>query len=86
MEHRYLKVTWMEATDGNYVGDDGLAVYVSESELYDLTMQLMHIVREAIICLALAISIEEKDRNKKKDPNTKTVSIQIDGYDDKWKI
>jgi len=85
MEHRYLKVTWMEATDGNYIGDDGLAVYVSESELYDLTMQLMHIVREAIICLALAINIEEKERKQKKGPNTKTVSIQLDGYDDQWK-
>ena len=86
MEHRYLKVTWMEATNGKYIDDDGLAVYVSESELYDLTRQLMHIVREAIICLALAISIEERDRNQKKDPNTKTVSIQIDGYDDAWKV
>lgn len=85
MEHRYLKVTWIETTDGKYIEDDGLAVYVSESELYDLTMQLMRIVREAIICLALAISIEERDRNHKKDPNTKTVSIQIDGYDDLWK-
>ena len=86
MEHRYLKVTWLEAIDDNYIGDDGLAVYISESELYDLTMQLMHIVREAIICLAFAISIEENNRNQKKDPNTKTVSIQIDGYEDKWKL
>ena len=86
MEHRYLKVTMMEATDGTYIGDDGLAVYVSESELYERTMQLMHIVREAIICLALAISIEEKNRNQKKDPNQKTVSVQIDTYDDQWKV
>lgn len=86
MEHRYLKVTWMEAMDGQYIGDDGLAVYVSESELYDLTMQLMHIVREAIICLALAISIEEKDRKERKGTSTKTIPIHIDGYDDEWKI
>ena len=71
MEHRYLKVTWLEAIDDNYIGDDGLAVYISESELYDLTMQLMHIVREAIICLAFAISIAENNRNQKKDPTRK---------------
>lgn len=76
----------MEAADDKYKGDDGLAVYVSESELYNLTMQLMHIVREAIICLTLAISIEEKIRKQKKDPSFKTVSIQIGGYDDEWKL
>ena len=45
----------------------------------------MHIAREAIICLALSVSIEEKERSQKKDPNTKSILIQIDGYDDEWK-
>lgn len=85
MEHKYLKVTWMLASDGNVIDNDGLALYVSESELYELTMQLMHIAREAIICLALSVSIEEKERSQKKDPNTKSILIQIDGYDDEWK-
>lgn len=75
----------MLASDGNVIDNDGLALYVSESELYELTMQLMHIAREAIICLALSVSIEEKERSQKKDPNTKSILIQIDGYDDEWK-
>ena len=42
-------------TDGKAVGTygeiDDLALYVTEDELFALTLELMHIVREAIICV-----------------------------------
>lgn len=85
LEHKYVKVTtgWFpDCTNGEI---DDLALYVSEDELSTLTLDLMHIVREAIICLSLCVHVEEQ---KKKDENeaSYTLTIPMMEYDDEWKL
>lgn len=57
LEHKYVKVTkgWFPERESGEIDD--LALYVSESELSMLTLELMHIVREAIICLSLCVHV-----------------------------
>lgn len=85
LEHKYVKVTngWFpERANG---GIDDLALYVTEEELSTLTIDLMHIVREAIICLTLCVYEEERKRNP--DDNGKIImSVPLMEYDDNWKI
>ena len=85
LEHKYVKVTngWLpERTNGEV---DDLALYVTEGELSALTLELMHIVREAIICLSLCVHVEEQ--KKKKENEGKLIpSMLLMEYDDEWKI
>lgn len=62
-----------------------LALYVNEAELYDLTMQLMYIVREVIICLTLCVYAEEKSREKENGDKL-VMPMPLMEYDDNWKI
>ena len=68
LEHKYVKVTndWFpERIKGEI---DDLALYIAEKELSKLTLELLHIVRETIICLSLCIHVEEqKKREGNKD-------------------
>lgn len=85
LEHKYVKVTtgWFpERTKGEI---DDLALYVTESELSSLTLELMHIVREAIICLSLCVHVEEQKR-KKENEGKFIPSMPLMEYDDDWKI
>ena len=85
LEHKYVKVTngWFpERTKGEI---DDLALYVTEGELSALTLELMHIVREAIICLSLCVHVEEQ--KKKKENEGKLIpSMLLMEYNDEWKI
>ncbi len=84
LEHKYVKVFSQDfpaQTDGEI---DGLALYVSEQELTEQTMFLLKLLRETIICLSLAVGIEEKHR-KKQSPEKITVPISIMQYADEWK-
>jgi len=84
LEHKYTKVYWDLFYDRTNGEIDDLAFYISEAELIDETMKLLHIIRETIISMVLAVGIEEKERNK---DNTKiAIPFTFDQYDDEWKI
>ena len=85
LEHKYVKVTngWFpERTHGDI---DDLALYVTEDELSALTLELMHIVREAIICLSLCVHTEE-EKKRKENENKIIPLISMMEYDDEWKL
>lgn len=85
LEHKYVKVTngWLtKRMDGEV---DDLALYITEDELSELTMDLLHIVREAIICLSLCVHIQE-EKNRKSNEGKFVPSIPLMDYDDEWKI
>lgn len=86
MEHRYIKVVWSLFSGCATDAYDDLAVYVSEDELYDSTLELMRTVREVIVCLSLSVNIEESDRKSKMDKSKKIMPMTIMGYDDQWKL
>ena len=70
--------------DEPYV-DEELTYHISEDDLYNYTLELMILVRELIIDLVLAVHVEEMRRKEKFD-NRKVLHIELDNYDDKWKI
>lgn len=85
LEHKYVKVTngWFpERTHGEV---DDLALYVTESELSSLALELMHIVREAIICLSLCVHVEEQ-KNREKNKDKLIMPMRMMEYDDGWKV
>lgn len=64
---------------------DGLALYISEKEMYDVTFMLLKILREAIINLSLCVNIaEEPKREASKDKVIMPISLM--DYEDDWKI
>ena len=84
LEHKYTKVYWDLFYDRTNGEIDNLAFYISEAELIDETMKLLHIIRETIISMVLSVGIEEKERNK---DNTKiAIPFTFDQYEDEWKI
>jgi tetratricopeptide (TPR) repeat protein len=85
LEHKYVKITKDRIPDIEKSKIDDLALYVDEEELYDLTMQLMHVVREAIICLSLSVHIEEQSREKQNGDKI-TIPVSLMEYDDSWKL
>ena len=85
LEHKYVKITngWFpERTSGEI---DDLALYLLEDELSTLTLELMHIVRETIICLSLCVHVEEQKKRKKNEGEF-IPSISMMEYDDEWKL
>ena len=86
LEHKYVKITlgmFSERIDGDI---DDLALYVSETEMYDITLKLLKIIREAILCLCLCVNIEEQKKKQNLDDINAVMSIQLMEYDDEWKI
>lgn len=84
LEHKYVKVTssFFSTTEE---WEDGLALYVSENELYDVTLELLKILREAIICLALCVNIEEIP--KREDAKDKFIlPMHLMAFEDEWKV
>lgn len=85
LEHKYVKITngWFpERTKGEV---DDLALYVTEDELSDLTLELLHIVREAIICLSLCVHVEEQKKSEQNNGKL-IMPMPLMEYDDEWKI
>ena len=65
--------------------EDGLALYVSENELYDATFELLKILREAIISLAFCVNIEEIP--KREDAKGKLIlPMSLMDFEDEWKV
>lgn len=84
LEHKYVKVTssFFNRTEK---WEDGLALYVSENELYDVTLELLKILREAIICLSLCVNIGEiPKREAAKDKLILPMSLM--DFEDEWKV
>lgn len=64
LEHKYVKIS--VPLFANYTEEygDGLALYISEAELYNVTFMLLKILREAIINLSLCVNIAENPKRK----------------------
>ncbi len=83
MEHKYTIVTWDFAINNNE--KKAPALYIDESELSEKTMELFHVVREAIICLSLSVNLEEIERQQKLGDKT-ILKMPVGKYEDDWKI
>lgn len=87
LEHRYVKIIWglFDESLANEIDDQ--AFYITESELYQETYNLLKLIREVLICLCFAVSIEEQKRKDKSDIDlSKIPKVSFIEYDDKWKI
>lgn len=85
LEHKYVKINdYHFDTDVEKYGD-GLALYVSEEELYEVTMTLLRILREAIINLSLCVNIAEIPKRKAAE-NKLVMPMYLMDYEDDWKI
>lgn len=85
LEHKYVKINdaFFDKLTEEY--GDGLALYISEKEMYDVTFMLLKILREAIINLSLCVNIaEEPKREASKDKVIMPISLM--DYEDDWKI
>ncbi len=84
LEHRYTIIT-MFTKDVNDITQNSIATYISETELYDLTFSLLKLVREAIICLSLCVSVEEEKKIEEQSADF-CPTIEIHTVDDKFKV
>ena len=69
--------------------DDEVALYITEQELSELTLELMKLVREAIICIAHSVNVEEMRRYKQlklHNDNLLTIPMFVNELDDEFKI
>lgn len=87
LEHKYVKVI-NDIWGDDYKSEkyDDLVFYVSESELYDITLNLLKILRESIICLSLCVHIEEEKKKDSLSSDTVICPINFGEYEDDWKI
>lgn len=88
LEHKYTIVTMFPNEALKHAADE-VALYITEQELSELTLELMKLVREAIICIALCVNVEEMERYKQlklnKD-NLLTIPMFVRELDDEFKI
>lgn len=85
LEHKYVKIYASFADPVLNDISDGLALYISEEELAEVTMQLLKILREAIISLSLSVNIAEKQKREEAKDNL-IVPMSLMEYEDDWKI
>ena len=88
LEHKYTIVT-MFPNEALKHADDEVALYITEQELSELTLELMKLVREAIICIALCVNVEEMKRYKQlklNDDSRLTIPMFVNELDDQIKI
>ena len=87
LEHKYVKVYWDMSPEMPDKESDDLALYVSESELKEQTLLLLKLIREILICLSLAVGIEEQKRKEAISRDEAFIPpINLMGYDDSWKV
>ncbi len=82
LEHKFVSVHIFPTKKEIKIGDDSI-YRVSEEQLIQYTMNLLKIVREAVIELIVAIRIEEHQRNYDKK---KVAHIGLNEYKDDFKI
>lgn len=85
LEHKYVKINDFFFKDQTDEFGDGLALYVSDAELYDVTFMLLKILREAIINLSLCVNIAEKPK-KDASKDKLIIPMSLMDYEDDWKI
>ena len=85
LEHKYVKIYASFADPVLNDISDGLALYISEEELAEVTMKLLKILREAIISLSLSVNIAEKPKREETKDNL-IVPMSLMEYEDDWKI
>lgn len=88
MEHKYLRILDYyeeDILDEGYTEND-FAFNLSFSDFEKLTIELLKLVREAIIQLTMIVKIEE-DKNRKEDTENMILGeIPLSKYYDEWKI
>lgn len=85
LEHKYVKIYDSFAEPILNDISDGLALYISEEELAEVTLRLLKILREAIISLSLSVNIAEKPKREETKDHL-VVSMSLMEYEDDWKI
>jgi hypothetical protein len=85
LEHKYVKV-YNDEFPARVNGEiDDMALYISETELEKMTMDILKLIREVLIYLSLAVHIEESKRYKVNDA-TYCLPVSFLKYDDNWKV
>lgn len=84
LEHKYVKINDSFIDENIEKYGDGLALYVSDKELYEVTMTLLKILREAIISLSLCVNIAEIPK-REATKNKIVIPMYLIGYEDDWK-
>jgi len=84
LEHRYTIVT-MFTKNPDEIPKNKTATYISETELYNLTFDLLKIFREAIIYLTLSVTINEAERVKTSSFD-KAITMKVHQVEDGFKI
>lgn len=85
LEHKYVKINDAFFEDKVEEYGDGLALYVSDRELYDVTFMLLKILREAIINLSLCVNIAEVPK-REASKGKLILPMQLMDYEDEWKL
>lgn len=86
LEHRFLEVKWNVASDDAGSSASDMLFFVPEEELSMETLKLLKLIREVIICLSLAVGIEENKRKREFTPSEVVLPITIPKYIDEWKL
>lgn len=85
LEHKYVKINDAFFEDEVEEYGDGLALYVSDRELYDVTFMLLKILREAIINISLCVNIAEEPK-REASKGKPIIPIHLMDYEDDWKL
>lgn len=87
LEHKYVKVHNCLLSDiaAPYI-DEEMTYHISETDLENYTLDLMHIVRELIIDLTMAAHAQEKNKLSKLPQKRFVAQVNLFDYDDMWKI
>lgn len=87
LEHKFVEVYNGLLTQKVNDRINQIGLYISEHKLFDITMEIIWMVREVLINLSLAVHIEEQKRKEKKDEEIGILpNIFADIYSDEWKI
>lgn len=86
LEHKYVKVhnCLLYDVDSPYV-DEEKTYHISETDLQTYTLDLMHMIRELIISISIAVHIHELQKIANCSAK-KFFPCALSDYDDAWKI
>lgn len=82
LEHKFVSVHMFSTENEVKIGKDYI-YRISEDNLIECTMDLLQLIREAVIELTIAIRIEEKQRNPSEK---KVLQMSMMEYLDEFKI
>ena len=82
LEHKFVKIQEYDYYDHCELGDDSF-YHISEDKFIKHVLRLLALSREGSMELVYAIDIEERKNGKKEGT---TVNLDINSFDDEWKI